>query len=185
MKTRRTGLRNLSVSLFGLFAAGCGLFLEYTPPACPEISVLGDAASITQFRKGPGSDPIDVFASARIKDVLAVCEVNVDESTGNGFISVKMNVVMDIQRGPANRISRTLLKYFVGLTDRSGEIVKKEVFPVDVTFPGYRTRINLEDDPVNILVPVVNGETQQVFVGYQLSKKQLDYNRKLKAEGRR
>ncbi len=184
MSARWTNLRNFSASLLALVAVGCGLFQEYTPPPCPEISLLGDAASITQFRKGPGRDPIDVFASARIKDVLAVCDVNVDESIGEGFISVKMNVIMDVQRGPANKISRTLLKYFVGLTDPSGKIVKKEIFPVDVAFPGYRTRIDLEDDPINILVPVVNGEAQQIFIGYQLSKKQLDYNRKLKAEGR-
>ncbi len=177
-------MRNLSASLLGLVATGCSLFLEYAPPACPEISVLGDAASITQFREGPGRDPIDVFASGRIKDVLAVCENDIDESTGDGFISVKMTVVMDLRRGPANRTSRTLLKYFVGLTDPSGEIVKKEIFPVDVTFPGYRTRIDLEDDPVNILVPVKNGMAQQIFIGYQLSEKQLDYNRGLKAEGR-
>ncbi len=184
MSTRRTNLRNFSVSLLGLVAVGCSLFQEYAPPPCPEINLLGDASAITQFKKGPGRDPIDVFATARIKDVLAVCDVDVDESVGNGFISVKMNVIMDIQRGPANKINRTLLKYFIGLTDQSGKIFKKKIFPVDVTFPGYRTRINLEDDPINILVPVVNGDAQKVFVGFQLSEKQLDYNRKLKAEGR-
>jgi hypothetical protein len=68
-------------------------------------------------------------------------------------------------------------------------VVNKQIFEMDVPFPGNRTRVTVRDSdpPVSIDIPNV-GESAafdyEIIVGLQLTPEELDYNRQGQTMGR-
>ena len=162
---------------------GCALFGgEEVPPPCPRVSVLSEAASVTRFADGPGRDLIDVDFQGELTDVLSACVHDVADD-GSGTIIVELAAELLAARGPANRDREAQFDYFVTVTSASGRILNKETFGLTVTFPGNRTRLTLLDDdpPVSLTLPMAPNQRvddYRVLVGFQLSREELEYNRR-------
>ena len=154
---------------------------EEPPPPCPRVSILGDAATLTKFRPGPGRDLTDVLYEGVVTGVTGRCAYANDGKRANRALSIKVALVIEAARGPANRDGRAAFPYFVGITDSSRNVLNKERFNVRVVFPGNRTRLVITDDPVNLEIPVKAGQSGRdftIFVGFQLSREDLEYNRR-------
>jgi hypothetical protein len=189
--------RPLRAFILGLafFLSGCEgsnihkVFFEddFRAPNCPEVSILADAANLTRFREGPGRDLTDSLYQSQIKSVDSSCKYIFDEDTGEGRFVLRIIPTIDISRGPANKNGRAVFDYFVSLTSASRDVLSKQSFPIRAEFRGNRTHLRFSDIPVFVDIPTdpQNKNTAyHLFVGFQLSRNELDYNRKKRALSR-
>lgn len=169
--------------------SGCGFFLkkEPAPGPCSRAMILGDAEQMIQFRDGPGRDILDVSYSGRLSRVFAGCEYEMNKDR-TGVMAVKVYVAIEAERGPANHDRSAPYRYFVTLTDAKREPVAKNVFDLTAQFPGNVSRVVLADDTVEMRVPIRAGQSGRdftIFVGFQLTDEQLEFNRRARSERER
>lgn len=170
--------------ILGIFAVvGCSTD-EQPPPAqiCPRISVLGNAEMLTKFAIGTGRDLTDVDHEVRIVDIRYGCTYTEDE-TDQPILAVAVAPVFTADRGPANSDRQARFTYFVAIADPQRAILNKQMFDLQVSFPGNRSRVTVspDDPPVTIDIPPVAGRLgpdYHVFVGLQLTPDELEYNRR-------
>ena len=94
-----------------------------------------------------------------------------------------MAPVMVAIRGPANHDREAQFDYFVSVVDSERDVLNKQIFGVTVKFPGNLTRVSLTDNdpPVTVDIPLAAGRDAtdyQIFVGFQLTPDELEYNRR-------
>ena len=169
-----------------VLVAGCPILeLEKSPFYCPTINILADAASVTRFRDGPGRDIIDIAHEGEIRDILAAkCKHDIDKDSGEGLLTVKFSLVIEAELGPAADDRKPAFGYFVSITDGSFNILQKELFRFPVEFSGNRTRVTAEDEKVTLDIPLKAGQDGrdfEIFIGFQLSQEQVEYNRRRRA----
>jgi hypothetical protein len=97
------------------------------------------------------------------------------------LLTANFSLVIGAGIGPAADDRKTVFDYFVSVTDESLNILQKEFFRFPVEFPGNRTRITVEDEKVALDIPLKAGQDGshfEIFIGFQLSQEQLEYNRR-------
>ncbi len=180
----------MAVIFFSLLVSACTavdeIFDEPPPPPCPSVSILGNAERITHFRTGQGRDLIDITAEARIDDFIAQCIYDVDEETGVGKVYVELSLGITASRGAANISGFAELPYFVTITDLEKRVLNKATFTIVPVFEGNRFQLSLYDEPVLLSAPIeppMTGRDYLIFVGFQLTPEELEYNMLLRQLG--
>ena len=159
---------------FGL--AGCGEEEKRAAP-CPNFLLLGHAGNMTKFRDGPGRDVTDVEFRARIVNFLGSCD-----HTDSG-IEAELFVEVAVQRGPANRSREASFEYFVAIPKFHPAPAGKKTLPVTVKFEENKSRLVYRDQ-VLIEIPLGDKDVAanyDVYLGFQLSAEQLEFNRRRRA----
>ncbi len=154
---------------------------EDKPEPCPRITVLKNAAELTEFKDGPGRDLIDIVLEAKLTNVLSLCKYDVDYDTRAGEIDVQVAPVIAGRRGPANETRTGDVSYFVAVVDDQKKILQKQIFPLRLAFPGNLTQNEVRDEPVNLTIATdgrTDGSNYEVYIGFQLSREQMDYNQR-------
>lgn len=182
--------RSSLVAAVGLALAGCGvydsmsesLFGKEKPLPCPRVSLLPEGASVIKFRPGPGRDIIDIVYQGKILDVLRSCEYDIDDDTKAGSVAVVVSLVIGAERGAADRQKRADFTYFVAVIDGKRTVLNKNAFNVAFEFPGNRSRVTwTDDDGVNLNIPLKTGQSGsefEVIVGFQMSREEMEFNRR-------
>lgn len=172
-------------ALFGALAlslAGCSTD-TVVPRACPEILIPVDGAKLTRFQPGPGRDIVDVLHEEQVTGFGHLCEYDVDE-TGVGSVKVSILPSFDSTRGPANASGQVQFEYFIAISDPDKNILDKKRFPAVIQFPANMSRVRWQPkEPINMAIPLKagqSGEAFQVFLGLQLSREELEYQRKIR-----
>ena len=167
-------VRRATVTALFLVLAGCGLFGGDILLPCPRSVVLADAAELVDFRPGPGRDLTDVRLEAAISGVRRECEYDED-----GFVDVDLDVAIELTRGPALEGGAARAEYFVVITDPEEKVVAKRVFVLDVEFPGAALRARTIQELTQRIhyLPEPSAAAYRIFVGFQLTRDQLDYLR--------
>ena len=93
---------------------------------CPDFFVLEDAATLVQFRDGPGRDITDILVSARMGEIRLGCLSNVDTETNTGVMELDVSPVILTEMGASNTEAVAKLPYFVVITDPDKEILYRE-----------------------------------------------------------
>jgi len=92
---------------------------------------------------------------------------------------VALGIQIEAQRTPTAKVDAAELRYFVAIVNLQGEILARQDFPLNLPFkPGQDTVSKVEQ--INQLVPLKypqNGGSLQIWVGFQLSDAELQYNR--------
>lgn len=173
--------RSLPLSLAVLALAGCSIFDKpKEPPACPMVSILGDAAKMTRFRPGSGRDLTDVQLQAEVVGYHGSCAY--DEKTKKMSVALQVNI--NAQRGPAMQGRKTGLTYFVAMPAFHPKPEAKMEIPVSLEFPEGADQIGYTDDEVDVsftLPDIKELPRYEIFLGMQLDPDQLDYNRAQRA----
>jgi hypothetical protein len=177
----------------GLVLAGCGVYDSMhesllgkdVPPVCPRVSVLPEAASLTKFLPGLGRDIIDIVYQGEIRDILISCENDIDDDTNTGTVAVKLLLQIGAERGAADRDRRADFTYFVAITGGEMSVLNKRTFDGAVEFPGNVSRLTWTDDkPVTLNIPLKAGQSGsdfEIFVGFQLSREEMEFNSRRRA----
>jgi hypothetical protein len=177
---RRAGLRRamgVLVACAALGAAGCDMFKSAPkrPQPCPHFLLLGDADTLTDFRPGPGRDVTDVDTRAAIANFQGKCDYVDDD-----MVEVQLLIDFVVQRGPANESGEAAFRYFVAIPRFHPEPAGKKIFDVKLKFEDRRTRLGYRDEiylefPIG---PSEVGASYEVYMGFQLTTEQLEYNRR-------
>lgn len=157
-----------------LFLGGCSLFQKDDPRTCPRLSILNEANRVVIYRDGPGRDLIDVRHEAQIGDISWSCKYSKEQ------VKVLAKISILAQRGPASTAPEAQFNYFVAVTESGRDILAKEVFQSTIPFPEGRTQAGVFEE-IEEIIPLASesdGPNFEIIVGFQLSKDQLEYNRK-------
>jgi hypothetical protein len=158
-----------------LVLSGCSIFGSEAEPVCPRVSILKEAAQITQFRPGPGRDLSDILFRGKLGGFQAECDYD------DGELLVDLGLLFLAERGTADRSRVGVFEYFVAVADASGTVIEKKRFSARVEFPENVSRASFVEElslrDIRVAAPE-DGEMYSVFAGFQLSDEQLDYNRK-------
>lgn len=181
----------LGAITLGLLLGACSVTDEIfgeppPPPPCPEVNVLGNAEQVTQFRDGPGRDLTDITVEARIIDFIARCIYDVDDDTAAGNLYVELSLGISAARGVANEKGFAEIPYFVTMTNLDKAVLSKSTFTITPLFEGNRYRLTAYDDPIILSTPIKPPQTGRdfiIYVGFQLTPEQLEYNKLLRQSG--
>jgi hypothetical protein len=165
-----------------LALAGCGgavdtasSLLGTKSRPCPRALLVGDAQRLVDLAPGPISAE-SVRLTARVTLPVAECDYEEDK------ILVDLSVPIDARRGP-QLPSGSLqfdLRYFVAVTDRFGKVLGKRIFTTELTMGGDEQRTS-ELEQIEQIIPLGPGQDGNsfiIYIGFQLTREQLDFNRK-------
>lgn len=174
-------IRNSTWLMLLLIAACTGVALgPSVAPPCPNVSVITDTSAVTKFQPGLGHDLTDIIFRAQIVDYEGFCDTDVEED-GGGEIEVAMRLSIEIERGPANTEGGGIFEYFVAIGDQDANLIAKEQFTTEFVFEGNANRMTAVEEPIEFsnipLKPGQFGDDFTIYVGFQLSKDELLYNR--------
>jgi hypothetical protein len=158
-----------------LALSGCKIWVKDEPPPCPRVSVLEDASKLIRFT-GAGKTANDIEMTAEITKYRGSCFYDKDDKT----MQVSLKVGIDAQPGPAFADGPHQLEYFVAIPAFTGMDGKK-IFPVKLDLAKESKGTHLDDGEVSLTFPVKDIkklEAYEIFVGFQLSQAELDFNRK-------
>lgn len=176
-RPRYRWVRYCKVSVL-LILTGCAAwFGEDRQPPCPRAVTLADVQIMTVHQPGPGKDLTDVLVNGGITKAVSFCKYD-DE----GRIDASVFIDFNLSIGPAAKDSTGQWQYFVAVTDPDDNVVDKRVFTIDLKFEQavFRTQIQ-EETRVNFAyAPWANAADYRIFVGFQLTRDQLEYLRSLK-----
>lgn len=164
-------LSRLPLGLAGLaLLAGCASAPETRP--CPRAVVLNDAARQVKFN-GQGRDLTDVLFEASITTGNLVCAYD------DNVLDVDLEVEVVASRGPANTDRLANITYFVAVAQTDQTVLAREDFDIAIPFPGNRTRVSgLEEiGQVITLPPGQDGGDYVIYVGLELTREEIEYNR--------
>ncbi len=143
---------------------------------CPAVSVLVDTSALTLLQAN-GSGPASAVYTAQIQNVKRDCDV----SKFSKQVQASVDIAFRATRTQGEAAASYTLPYFVAITTE-GRILAKQQFSVAFAFQPGETTTSFEDS-VNSLVLTVGRDKKAtdygILVGFQLTKAQLDYNRRV------
>jgi hypothetical protein len=175
-----SGLRRvLIVAAIPLALAGCSVFSKKKePPPCPELNILAETAKFTRFRPGPGHDVTDVVLQGEITGYKGSCTYDKDDKT----LTVTLQVQMTFTHGPAATSDTAHIDYYVAVPAYFPKPEAKQVFGVQFAFAPPADHVQITDNEVQVKLHVADLvkdlPNRDLYVGFQLSPEELDYNRR-------
>lgn len=166
--------------------AGCGIFDKKEPPApCPQVRIDRDTAKVTRFQ-GSGTDVTDTLIEAEVLSYTGTCVVKADTHE----ILMAMNVTFQATVGPATPAEadgsrKQRFRYFVALPDFYPHPAGKQVFDTEVIFPPNVNQLRYRDGEVTLRIPLtksVSSGDVRIYLGMQLDRDQLEFNRRNQAQ---
>lgn len=143
---------------------------------CPAIEIIPTAKSITNFEKNMSGQ---MTSRASISDVRGGCEVV------NGGMEIDLDILMNGTitnkgrfEGKTNEEAFVAFPYFVSVIKPDGSPIDKKIMATAMRF---RPSVNYIDhaEKITQFVPmddVLNSANYKITVGYQLTRKQFEYN---------
>jgi len=158
--------------LLAVVVAGCS---NKPIPPCPGVRVDSTTASLTKFRDGPGRDVTDIEYQAQIVGYKGEC-VQDDEE-----VEVIFDVDFALAGGPAGNAGPVSLYYFVAIPQFFPSETGKKILEVKRTLQGRATTPErFTEKSVRVKIPLKKDQpaaSYDVYIGFQLTAEQLDYNR--------
>jgi hypothetical protein len=166
-------LRPLQIAgAFGLALGVCACGSSSRDPPCPKIFLAQETSTLTKFRAG-GRDITDVQFEAELLGYSGGCKYD------KAKLTIELNVDMAVTRGPVGgREAR--FEYFVAVPKLYPNPAGKQDFDVAFVFPQNARRGQFRDEIVLefALADRNQGPSNEIYIGFQLTEAELDYNRK-------
>lgn len=154
-----------------LALASCGGEEEILVLTCPQVLIVEEASDLTLYTPGEGRDMLDVRFGVGIQAVEWVCEFYADENK----VDVEVRFGMRALRGPAAEGSVARFPYFAAVADPQGNILAKQVFAIDIEFPGNAIEIGHIEAVFQRLryTSIAEASKYTIYLGFQLTPEQL------------
>jgi hypothetical protein len=142
---------------------------------CPFVKTLYDAGRYVEF-KDDREASANVGFTGEIQGISAGCQYKDNEP-----ITVVMDVLFELGKGPQATGSAKTYHYWVAVTDRNREVIAKQNFDLPVTFPAGKDRVYMTDSLANIVIPrgsqTTSGANFEILVGFDVTPKMAEFNR--------
>ena len=173
---RRYWCAAVLLSMSALFVGACTTANNADKVACPSVQVLQSTGEFVRFAAGRRRDLTDVATEAWIERVGGDCALENDEYL------VDLSIGIIARRGPANKKSLMILRYFVAVSDRQDKILQRQSFQTSASFGAFKSVAFT--DALELRIPVakgVEGDAYTIFIGFELSPDELRFNRQKSA----
>jgi hypothetical protein len=141
---------------------------------CPAVRVLYDAQRFVEL-DGPERFE-NVGFTGEIGRVEASCRY-----VGNDPITISLQMDMAFGKGPKATSSTKDVVYWVSVTRKDLVPIARERYTQRVIIPVGTDRVNLKSSVTQVVIPRANkdiaGNNFEVFVGFELTDAQLEFNR--------
>lgn len=140
---------------------------------CPYVKVLYDAARYVELADNRAATA-NVGFTGEIEGVTAGCSYR-----DNDPITVQMDVLFNLGRGPQAADDQRTYRYWIALTERNSAVLAKEYFDLPVDFEGGRTASVTEEKTIVIprKGPEVSGSNFEILVGFEVTSEMAEFNR--------
>ena len=142
---------------------------------CPYVKVLYDAGRYVEFAGGQEASAA-VGYSGEIQGISAGCSYEDEEP-----ISVVMELLFELGRGPTAQGSQKTYRYWVAVTKRNDAVIAKEYFDLPVTFSPGEDRTYVRQMLEGIVIPraqlTTSGANFEVLVGFDVTPEMAEFNR--------
>lgn len=164
--------RVLILLFLAALSLGCDTILPRSSGPCPTVALIDETATVVKFTSNLGRDVTDIDYSAVFADVRWSCKYRGNE------LAVELDLLVTAALGPTSNSSSAKLGYFVALSDSHEQLIAKRVFETVAYFSGKREAHVEEEIVQRIGLPEGKaGDDYLIFVGFQLDRDQLTYNR--------
>ncbi|HEY4124949.1 MAG TPA: hypothetical protein VGM36_10070 [Rhizomicrobium sp.] len=144
---------------------------------CPTTAVLAEASSLTSFTPGQKMVPANMVYRIDARKVTTACSVDKDTHTSDSSLEISFRGYRPKGGGPAEYT----VPFFVVVNDSDGSLIEKKNYSAKLIFQSGQSQVDFTQ-PIESF-PIKATHSKQAFdyhliVGMQLTKQQLDYNRK-------
>ena len=140
---------------------------------CPYVKILYDAARYVEMTDNRPA-VANVGYTGEIEGVTAGCSYR-----GNDPITVQMDMLFNLGRGPQAASDQRTYRYWVAVTARNEAVLAKEYFDLPVNFEGARTASVTQQQ--TIVIPrrdtEVSGSNFEILVGIDVTPDMAAFNR--------
>ncbi len=172
-------MRALMVLALALLAACSGPRAEDLLVACPEPGLVPDMVDLTRYRDDAAPDLTNLVIDARL---IGIANGRCRPARDDRSISVQFGVIVQADRGPGAAGARQLsVPLVVGVTDRSGNLLNRQVVTQALTFPANSTNTRQTSEPIELILPVSEtrrGSDYYIVLGFLLTEAELALNRR-------
>jgi len=152
-----------------LILTACGADAPTPKLFCPNVRVLAQTSTITQFLPGRQDAGAEI-TTARMTGVAGSCDL----VKGN-TLRVTFQAGFKASNGPANHGQTLELPYFVALTDGDA-IISKTLGTMEIPFDGNVSTAAVTGKTLTVDVPNTPAAAHtEILIGFQLSQDQLAY----------
>jgi len=142
---------------------------------CPFVKALYDASRIVEFKDAHEASA-NVVYSGEIQGISAGCEYKDNEP-----ITVAIDVLFELGKGPQATANSKTYHYWVAVTDRNREVIARQEFDLPVSFPAGQDRVYMSDAVNHIVIPrgtnTTSGANFEILVGFDVTPQMADFNR--------
>lgn len=140
---------------------------------CPVIKILKDAGNITRFNPPSAQSEEHVLYRGELTNVALTCEIE------DGMVVFDIGYQGTLRLGPAATEKNAVIDVFYAVTENDQRIIKKDIRRGVIEFDDFRQALKFSD--VIEQISFAHGGTApsdyEVLIGFQVSKKELEYNR--------
>jgi hypothetical protein len=144
---------------------------------CPSVSVLVDTGTLPVMRAPDSNAPADLVYTAQILDAKRDC----DMPKYTKHVDASVDIQFRAERAKAGEAASYKVPYFVAITNE-GKVLAKQQFWVQFAFDQGATTADFTDSVNSLSLTVARDKRAAdygIIVGFQLTKSQLAYNRKV------
>ena len=182
---RNNLLRVAAVSTLGLILlGGCSTWDSVTSyigsdsdAKCPGAAILADTSSLPAFDPSKGEDPSSVIYNVAMTDVASRC--NYQKRDNSAAARIRLN--FHATRPPGGGEANYRVPFYVAIST-DADVLQKKIYYLNVEFPSGASSVDGEEviDSTKVTAPRDKQiYAYQLLVGFQLTKAQLDYNKKM------
>ena len=169
---------HFKIVLAGIVAATLGSCSTSRIEKCPPASVLVDTGNFTVLRPGSAPDPANAIYTVQIARAQQDCE---QPKLGSRLVTASVDIEFRARRANAGAAATYAVPYFVAITSE-GKILAKREFTVPFTFESGANMAEFSDSVNSLQVSLGRDKKATdygILVGFQLTKAQLEFNRKI------
>jgi len=158
--------------------AGCSSDPPPQSLPCPMITTIKDVGYLTRF-VGASEDLTDTAFEAKVDSIHSKC-VYVDND-GKRVIRSTLTVQLLASRGSKNPDNTAKFQYFIAITGSGGQRLTRQDFDVEIPLTSDKPTNIFIDPEVELNIPLPqgqNGDFFRIYVGLDLTEKEVAYNRK-------
>lgn len=144
---------------------------------CPGAAALVEASTLTVIAAGTTPDPAHTLYRVAVSNVTTDCSIDPGARTADSSVDIHFVAT----RAPTGETARYRVPYFVGVR-QGATIIRKQVYWVTFGFAPGEASTNFDQSIDSTVIKIANDKQPydyQILVGLQLTREQLEYNRKV------
>jgi hypothetical protein len=145
---------------------------------CPSAGILADASALMVFRANAPMDPSGELYRVGVDSVQTDCKLDEDAQTATSSLDINFHA----SRTPNGMAADYSAPYFVAVTGPDGRILSRKTYLIAFSFAPNQASVTFSDHINEAVIKPDRGKTPpdyQLLTGLQLTREQLDYNRKM------